>query len=76
MVQSWRALHANLLANLFSSQVFYQRITTQLQNSDIKKCILMAAPEENFILKIIMAASQRQLQRYILMVVHILHFLL
>ena len=37
-----------------------------MQNSDIEKCILMAASNDNFFWKISwMTASQRQLQRYI-----------
>ena len=37
-----------------------------MQNSDIEKCILMAASNDNFFWKFSwMTASQRQLQRYI-----------
>ena len=50
-----------------------------MQNSDIEKCILMAASGEEFISETFcMAASQKQLQTYIRFrnSYHILHFLL
>ena len=77
-VQSWRALHANLL-KLHSITGIFQRISPEVQNSDIEKCILMAAPDGEFILKhSCMAASPRQLQNVFVLEIltRILHFLL
>ena len=51
MVQSREALHANLLKIVLPTGIF-QRISPQVQNSNIEKGILMAASENNFILKI------------------------
>ena len=50
VVQSWRALHANLL-KLQSITGIFQRISSQMQNSDIEKYILMTASEDEFILE-------------------------
>ena len=50
MVQSWRALLANLL-KLHSITGIFQRISPQVPKSDIEKCILMAAAEDDFILE-------------------------
>ena len=47
VVQSWRALHANLL-KLHSIIGIFQIISAQVQNSDMEKCILMAASEDKF----------------------------
>ena len=44
----------------------FQRTSPHLQNSDIEKCILMAASGNELILETFcMAASQKQLQTYI-----------
>ena len=44
VVQSWRSLHANLQKHSITG--IFQRISPQAQNSDIGKCILMAASED------------------------------
>ena len=65
-VQSWRALHANLLKNLHSITGIFQRIFPQVQNSDIEKCILWLLLRTNLFWKhSCMAASQRQLPIHI-----------
>ena len=48
MVRSRKALHESLLK---IASVF-QRVSLKVQNSDIEKCISMAASEDNFILEI------------------------
>ena len=52
----------NLTKNLTLSQLFFKQSLLLVQNSNIKKCIFIAASEDKFSW---MAASQRQLQRYI-----------
>ena len=59
----------------------FQRISTQVQNSNMKKYILMAASEDNFILEIFLNGCflKTALDIFILeipIVMHILHFLL
>ena len=50
VVQSWRVLHGNLLKIAFHHSYFSKKFS-ELQNSDIEKCILMAASEDEFILE-------------------------
>ena len=74
VVQSWTALHANVL-KLHSITGIFQRISPQVQNSDIEKCILMAAPEGEFILETFLHGcfSKAAANIYILEIVYILH---
>ena len=48
VVQSWRAVHANLL-QVASHHRYFSKNSPQVQNSDIEKCILKAASEDEFI---------------------------
>ena len=50
VVQSSRALHANILKIALHHR-YFQRILRQVQNSHIEKCILMASSEIEFILE-------------------------
>ena len=50
VVQSWRALHANLLKIALHHR-YLSNNSPQLQNRDIEKCIWMAASEDEFFLE-------------------------
>ena len=43
-----------IYSNWHSVAGIFQRISPQMQNSDIEMCILMAASEDNFILEILL----------------------
>ena len=45
-------VYSEVLSKVVSVTVIFQRIQLQVLNSDIEKCILMAACDENFILEI------------------------
>ena len=75
-----RALHVNLLKIALHHCFFFQRTSPQVQNSNIEKCILMAASEYKFILEIFLngcfskaAAKIYLFQKFF---THIVHFLL
>ena len=51
---------------LHSIAGIFQRVSPQLHNSDIEKCILMAASEDEFILETFLhGCFSKQLQTYI-----------
>ena len=65
VVQSWRVLHRNLLKIALHHSCFSKNFS-ELQNSDIEKCLLMAASEDEFILEIFLhGCFSKQLQTYI-----------
>ena len=63
---------------LHSIAGIFQRVSPQLHNSDIEKCILMAVSEDEFILETFLHGCSNQLQTYIRFrnFYTILHFLL
>ena len=76
VVQSWRALHANLLKIVLHNR-YFSKNSPQVQNSNIEKRILMAASEDEFILEILMHYSKAAANIFILKILtHVLHFLL
>ena len=76
----WASITCEFTKNCTPSLFFFQRTSPQVQNSNIEKCILMAASEYKFILEIFLngcfskaAAKIYLFQKFF---THIVHFLL